>query len=198
MSRRRTGFSTFILIASLLASGMAGAGEKVPRLLNLFGGPFHLTDELGRQVSPDTYAGKFMLVYFGYSYCPDICPTDLTIMASALDALGESADQIEPLLISVDPRRDTPEALREFTDAFHPNLIGLTGTEAEVASVAKAYRVHRRRFQMEGMSGDDYLVDHSTLTYLMGKDGRFVTMFPRGTTAEKMSETLQKYIRSGS
>tara|TARA_E500000318_G_scaffold93344_1_gene92391 strand:- start:3649 stop:4245 length:597 start_codon:yes stop_codon:yes gene_type:complete len=197
MSRRRAVFSTLLLLVSLTVSAMAGAGEKAPRLPNLFGGPFHLTDEQGQEVSPDTYAGKFMLVYFGYSYCPDICPTDLTIMAAALDSLGESADRVQPLLISVDPSRDTPEVLREFTDAFHPDIIGLTGREAEVVAAAKAYRVHRRKFQMEGMSGDDYLVDHSTLTYLMGPDGRFVTMFPRGTTAEKMTKTLRKYISSG-
>lgn len=198
MYRRHAIFSAFLVLANLTVSSIAWSGERLPRLPNLFGGPFQLTDELGRQVNQDTYAGKFMLVYFGYSYCPDICPTDLTIMAMALDALGDGADRVQPLLVSVDPRRDTPEALREFTDAFHPNLIGLTGTEAEVAAAAKAYRVHRRRFQMEGMSGEDYLVDHSTLTYLMGPDGRFVTMFPRGTTAEKMTETLRKYVLSGS
>lgn len=183
-----------MLLASLAVSATAGAAEKLPRLPNLFGGPFHLTDEQGRQVGPDAYAGKFMLVYFGYSYCPDICPTDLTVMAAALDSLGEGADQVQPLLISVDPRRDTPEALQEFTDAFHPDLIGLTGTEAEIVAAAKAYRVHRRRFQMEGMSGDDYLVDHSTLTYLMGPDGRFLSMFPRGSTPERMAEVLRKYL----
>ncbi|WP_323795641.1 SCO family protein [Nisaea sp.] len=196
MPRCHAVFATLLLLASLAVSAMAGAGagEKLSRLPNLFGGPFHLTDEQGRQVGPDAYAGKFMLVYFGYSYCPDICPTDLTIMAAVLDSLGESADRIQPLLISVDPSRDTPEALREFTDAFHPSLIGLTGTEAEVAAAAKVYRVHRRRFQIEGMSGDDYLVDHSTLTYLMGTDGRFLSMFPRGTTPERMAEVLRKYL----
>ncbi len=182
----------FLLLAALLSSLPAGAGSL--RLPTLFGGAFHLIDEQGQQVTPDVYAGKFMLVYFGYSYCPDICPTDLTIMAAALDSLGEGAARIQPLLISVDPRRDTPEALREFTDAFHPNLIGLTGTEAQVVAAAKAYRVHRRKFQLDGMSGDDYLVDHSTLTYLMGTDGRFLSMFPRGTTSERMAEVLRKYL----
>ena len=194
MPRRHAVFATLLLLANFTVSATAGAGEKLLRLPNLFGGPFHLTDEQGRQVGPDAYAGKFMLVYFGYSYCPDICPTDLTIMAAALDSLGKGADQVQPLLISVDPRRDTPEALREFTDAFHPNLIGLTGTEAEIVAAARAYRVHRRRFQMEGMSGDDYLVDHSTLTYLMGPDGRFLSMFPRGSTPERMADVLRKYL----
>jgi len=198
MFRRAAFFATLLFLAHLIASVPAGAEQKVQRLPSLFGGPFSLTDEHGQRITQEAYAGKFMLVYFGYSYCPDICPTDLTVMAAALDALGEGGERIQPLLISVDPRRDTPEALEEFTDAFHPNLIGLTGTEAEVAAAAKAYRVHRRKFQMEGMSGDDYLVDHSTLTYLMGPDGRFVTMFPRGTTVEKMVKTLRKYIRPGS
>lgn len=198
MFRRAAFFATLLFLANLTASVPAGGGQKLQLLPNLFGGPFSLTDEHGQPVTQEAYAGKFMLVYFGYSYCPDICPTDLAVMAAALDTLGEGAERIQPLLISVDPRRDTPEALGEFTDAFHPNLIGLTGTEAEVAVAAKAYRVHRRKFQMEGMSGDGYLVDHSTLTYLMGPDGRFVTMFPRGTTAEKMVKTLRKYIRPGS
>ncbi|MEQ8334422.1 SCO family protein [Nisaea sp.] len=194
MFRLRAISALLVLLGCLALAAMAEAGEKTPRLPSLFGGPFRLLDEQGRYVGPEDYAGKFMLVYFGYSYCPDICPTDLAVMAAALDILGEEATRIQPLLISVDPRRDTPEALRELTAAFHPALVGLTGTEAEVTAAAKAYRVHRRRFQLEGMADADYLVDHSTLTYLMGPDGGFVTMFPRGTTPERMAEVLRKYL----
>ncbi|UUX49744.1 SCO family protein [Nisaea acidiphila] len=174
----------------------AGAGER--QLPALFGGPFELTDETGARVGPEHYSGRFMLVYFGYSYCPDICPTDLAIMAAALDELGPLSGKIQPLLITVDPARDTPEGLLAFTDAFHPDLVGLTGSEAEIAAAARAYRVHRRKFWLEGSSGDDYLVDHSTLTYLMGPDGSFVTMFPRGTGPERMTEVLRKYLAGGS
>lgn len=188
-----------VLIAGLIALSFAAtvrAGS--PQLPSLFGGPFRLTDETGARVGPESYQGRFMLVYFGYSYCPDICPTDLTVMAAALDGLGNLAEKVQPLLISVDPVRDTPEGLRSFTDAFHPDLVGLTGTEAEVAAAAKAYRVHRRKFQPEGAAGDDYLVDHSTLTYLMDPEGGFLTMFPRGTTPERMTEVLKKYLAGGS
>ena len=180
------------LLALLVSVGPAGAGGT--ELPSLFGGPFSLTDETGARVGPESYAGKFMLVYFGYSYCPDICPTDLTVMAAALDRIGPLAERVQPLLISVDPERDTWRSLRDFTDAFHPALVGLTGTEAEVAAAAKAYRVHRRKFRLEGAAEGDYLVDHSTLTYLMGPDGRFVTMFPRGTPPERMAEVLRKYL----
>jgi len=180
-----------VLALALLFAPPAAGGADLP---SLFGGPFELTDETGARVGPETYAGKFMLIYFGYTYCPDICPTDLTVMGQALDSLGPLADRVQPLLISVDPARDTPETLAAFTDAFHPALVGLTGAEAEVAAAAKAYRVHRRKFRLDGMAGDDYLVDHSTLTYLMGPDGRFVTMFPRGTTPERMAEVLRKHL----
>lgn len=180
------------VLAFLLLFGAPPA--RSADLPSLFGGPFSLIDETGARVGPESYAGKFMLVYFGYSYCPDICPTDLAVMGQALDGLGPLAERVQPLLISVDPARDRWETLRDFTDAFHPALVGLTGTEAEVAAAAKAYRVHRRKFRLEGAEEADYLVDHSTLTYLMGPDGRFVTMFPRGTTPERMSEVLRKYL----
>lgn len=193
--RRCVNLFAVLLLAGLLMS-VAQASEK--RLPALFGGPFQLTDEAGQRVGPETYAGRFMLVYFGYSYCPDICPTDLSVMAAALDEIGSLSGRVQPLFISVDPVRDTVDSLEAFTDAFHPTLVGLTGTEEEVALAARAYRVHRRRFQMEGMSADDYLVDHSTLTYLMGLDGGFVTMFPRGTTPARMAAVLRKYLSKGS
>lgn len=185
----------FLLAASLaLAVLFAASAARSADLPSLFGGPFSLIDETGARVAPDSYAGKFMLVYFGYSYCPDICPTDLAVVGQALDSLGPLVERVQPLLISVDPERDRWESLAAFTDAFHPALVGLTGTEAEVAAAAKAYRVHRRKFRLDGASEDDYLVDHSTLTYLMGPDGRFVTMFPRGTTPARMTEVLRKYL----
>lgn len=168
----------------------AGAGE----LSGLFGGPFGLTDHDGRRVTDRDFLGRHLLVYFGYSYCPDICPTDLAVMATALDALGPLAGRVQPVLITVDPERDRPAQLKDFVAAFRPDLIGLTGSEAEIAAAARAYRVHRRKFVIEGRPADDYLVDHSTLTYLMGPDGKFVTLFPRGTTPERMAEVLRGYL----
>ncbi|MCS6922259.1 MAG: SCO family protein, partial [Elioraea sp.] len=102
------------------------------------GGPFSLTDETGARVTEATFRGRFMLIYFGFTYCPDVCPTELAKMAAALDLLGPEAEEVVPILISVDPERDTPAALAQYTDLFHPRLIGLTGTEAEIAAAARA------------------------------------------------------------
>jgi protein SCO1/2 len=105
------------------------------------------------------------------------------------------AEELQPVLITVDPGRDTAEVMRDYARALHPALLGLTGTEAQVAAAAKAYQLHRRVFRLEGAEKDDYLVDHSSLAYLMGPDGRFVTMFPHGTTPERMAEVLGKYLK---
>ena len=183
------------LTVGLLICGPAVGQSALPKLPSLFGGPFALTDHDGRAVTDKDFAGRHMLVYFGYTYCPDICPTDLTNMAAALDAIGPLAEKLQPIFITVDPGRDTVEVMRDYTRALHPALLGLTGTEAQVAAAAKAYRVHRRVFRLEGAETDDYLVDHSSLAYLMGPRGSFVTMFPHGTTPERMAEVLDKYLK---
>lgn len=197
MSRVMAASVAVFLTAALFLGGPVAvrAGEDaLPVLPRLFGGPFALTDHDGRAVTDQDFAGRHMLVYFGYTYCPDVCPTDLTGMAAALDTLGPLTDKLQPLLITVDPGRDTVAVLREYAGAFHPSLLGLTGSEAEVAAVARAYRVHRRVFRLEGAAKKDYLVDHSSLAYLMGPDGKFVTMFPHGTTPERMVDVLRKYL----
>jgi protein SCO1/2 len=135
-----------------------------------------------------------MLVFFGYSNCPDICPIGLTTMAAALDALGARAAQVQPLFITVDPARDT-EVLADYVAHFHPRLIGLGGSQAQVAA-ARAYRVHRSKvITSSSASAGDYLVTHSSLTFLMGPDGAFLTLFPQGTTAPAMVTAIAKYLR---
>ena len=161
---------------------------------SLFGGPFALIDHDGRAVTDKDFSGRHMLVYFGYTFCPDVCPTDLTNIAAALDAVGPLADKVQPIFVTVDPARDTMKVMRDYARAIHPSLLGLTGAEGQVAAVSRAYRVHRRVFRVEGTSKDDYLVDHSSLAYLMGPDGKFVTMFPHGTLPERMAEVLRKYL----
>jgi protein SCO1 len=183
------------LVAAVLALALLSTGSVAARTLpSLFGGPFALTDHNGRSVTDKDFAGRHMLVYFGYTYCPDVCPTDLTGMAAALDALGPLADKLQPLFITVDPGRDTASVLKDYAGAFHPALLALTGSRTQVTAAAKAYRVHRRIFRVEGAEEDDYLVDHSSLAYLMGSDGKFVTMFPHGTTPERMAKVLRKYL----
>ena len=187
-----------IFVAAILAVSLpAMMGQASARSLpSLFGGPFALVDHDGRTVTDRDFAGRHMLVYFGYTYCPDICPTDLGNLATALDDVGSLVEKLQPLFITVDPGRDTKSVLRDYAGAFHPALLGLTGTQEQIAAVAKAYRVHRRIFRLEGAGPEDYLVDHSSLAYLMGPDGKFVTMFPHGTPPERIAEILRKYLAS--
>jgi len=183
-------FATVIMVAVSFSVPPVSARS----LPSLFGGPFELVDHDGRTVTDRDFAGRHMLVYFGYTYCPDICPTDLTNLATALDAVGPLVDKLQPLFITVDPDRDTKAVLRDYAGAFHPTLLGLTGTQEQIAGVAKAYRVHRRKFRLLGAAAEDYLVDHSSLAYLMGPDGKFVTMIPHGTQPERIAEILRKYL----
>ncbi|MGF1607883.1 MAG: SCO family protein [Kiloniellales bacterium] len=159
-----------------------------------FGGPFSLVDHRGRPRSDSDFRGRFLLIYFGYTTCPDICPTNLQIMADALDLLDDKADQVQPLFITVDPARDTVQRIQDYIDHFHPRLIGLTGSEAQVRAAAKAYRVHRSKLVLADAAPEDYLVNHSSITFLMGPDGAFVTLFPHDTEAEAMAAAIAKYL----
>lgn len=162
-----------------------------------FGGPFTLTSHDGRTVSDADFRGRFMLVAFGYTHCPDICPTVLAEMTNALDELGAVADSIQPIFITVDPARDTTDVLSQYRKSFHSRLIMLTGSEQRIAGTAKAYRVHRRKYLFPRAAESDpnaYGVDHGSLVYLMGPDGKFVTFFPYGTSADKMAEVLRRYV----
>ncbi|MDD9878715.1 MAG: SCO family protein [Magnetovibrio sp.] len=181
------------LIAIVLAASPAAA-KAPPALPFSFGGAYALTDHTGRAVTDRDFRGRFQLVFFGYTYCPDICPTGLTDMAAALDALGPLAERVQPLFISVDPGRDTPAVLKDYVAHFHPRLIGLTGSEAQVRAAAKAYRVHRSKLVTQGAKADEYLVNHTSITYLMAPDGTFVTLFPHGTKPAFMTKALRKYL----
>ena len=167
-----------------------------PPLEALFGGPFSLTDHNGRLVTDETFRGRFTLLYFGYTFCPDLCPTNLLTMAEALEALGpEQAGRVQPLFVTVDPERDGLPALKDYMAHFGPRFLALRGTPAQTRAVLKAWRIHRRKVPAEaGADSDDYLVDHATLTFLMGPDGRFRTLFPHDTRTEKMTATLRRYL----
>lgn len=160
-----------------------------------FGGPFELIDHRGETRTNADFAGRFMLIYFGYTNCPDICPHNLQVMTEALERLGDIGTQIQPLFITSDPARDTAELLREYVEHFHPSLVGLTGSEAQIRAAAKSYRVHRSKLvSKDATDANDYLVNHTSLTYLMGPDGNFVTLFPHDTTPEFMATTIKKYL----
>ncbi|MCF8482992.1 MAG: SCO family protein [Rhodospirillum sp.] len=179
-----------VAIGARLAFLPGGQGDAA------IGGPFELVNGQGETVTEQDFAGKYMLVYFGYTYCPDVCPTSLSLTGAALDMLTvEQRDQIAPIFITVDPDRDTPDVVGAYAKAFYPSMVGLTGTTAQVAAAARAYKVYFKKVEEEGDA--PYLMDHSAITYLMGPDGKFLTHFSHGTPPEKIAEILGKYL-SGS
>lgn len=158
------------------------------------GGPFNLIDQDGKTVSEADFKGKYMLIYFGFTYCPDVCPTSLTIMEDALDMLGDKAENITPIFITVDPERDDSEAMKTYVEYFHPRLVGLTGSPDQVKAAAKAYKVYFSK-SGDGYEDDDYSVDHSSITYLMDPDGKFITHFSNGVEAEVMGKKLAEILK---
>ncbi len=169
----------------------AGQGDGAPQI----GGPFTLVDHDGNTVTDETYRGRYIMVFFGFTYCPDICPTALSDTAAALDMLGaDKASKVTPLFISVDPARDTPEHLKEYVSYFHPNTIGLTGSEAQIKEAARVYRAYYRLGEPSADDPLDYLVDHTAIIYVMGPNGEFLTHFSNGTSAEEMAERLGRLL----
>ena len=156
------------------------------------GGPFELVNQDGKTVTEADFKGKLLLIYFGYTYCPDACPTALGVMAAALGKLDVAGERVTPILVSIDPARDTPEALKDYVAAFHPRLVGLTGSEEQVAKAAKAYRAFYQK--QPGSTGDGYLMDHSTLIYLMDAEGRFLTYFGPQATPDEVAEAIRRYL----
>lgn len=158
------------------------------------GGPFSLIDHNAKPVTDKDYRGKYMLIFFGYTFCPDVCPTALSNVASALDELGPLAEKFQPIFISVDPDRDTPKILKDYVSAFHPQAIGLTGTADNIAAAAKAYRVYYAKVREEGTDKDDYLMDHSAIVYLMNTEGKFIGHFPHSISGEDMAKALKEKL----
>jgi cytochrome oxidase Cu insertion factor (SCO1/SenC/PrrC family) len=177
--------SAFFLTSSRPAA--TGAGTA------LVGGPFTLTDQTGRRVTEKDYLGRYTLVFFGYTFCPDVCPTELQVMSAALDAMGPKADAIQPLFITIDPERDTVDVMKQYVANFYPRLVGLTGSPQEIAAAAKAYRVYYAK--VPGKSGaNDYLMDHSSIMYLMDKQGVFLKHFTYTTDADALAQALEAAI----
>ena len=159
----------------------------------LVGGPFTLVDTKGKTVTDQDFRGRYMLVFFGFTHCPDICPAELQVMDAAMEALGDDAKKVAPIFISVDPERDTPEVVADYVKNFGDKIVGLTGSPEQVAAAAKAYRASYAKFK-DDKFGSDYSIDHSTLVYFMGPDGEYITHFPFGTSADKMSEGMRRYL----
>jgi protein SCO1/2 len=158
------------------------------------GGAFTLTNQDGKTVTDQTYRGKYMLVFFGFTFCPDICPTGLQTALNAIDVAGDVAQkQVQPIFITIDPARDTPEKLKDYVRMFGPTLTGLTGTPAQIAAVARAYKVYYAKTEGED-DGDDYMMDHSGFLYLMGPDGRFIKSFASETTMDELANELRTLV----
>lgn len=155
------------------------------------GGPFHLIDQNGRAVTEQDFKGKPFLVFFGFTYCPDICPTTLFDMSEVLKRLGPDAERTAALFITVDPERDTPDKMKDYVSSFHPRIFGLTGTSEEIAKVEKEYRVYAKKVPLkEG----DYTMDHTAVVYLMDKDGRFVAPFNLKKSADEAAADLRRWL----
>ena len=185
-------FAAGLLVVLGLAIWVFGAPGPV-RQAAAIGGPFTLEDGAGKTVTDKSFAGKYMLVYFGYTFCPDVCPTTLNDVAQALDKLGAKADQVQPVFITVDPARDTPPVVKQYAAAFSPRLTGLTGTADQIAAVAHEYRVYYARHKT-GPNPGDYTMDHSSILYVMDPSGQFVGIVRADEGPDAMAADIAKYI----
>lgn len=157
------------------------------------GGPFNLIDNTGKHVTDKDYLGHYMLVFFGYTNCPDICPAGLQVMSAALDKLGNRGKDIVPIFITLDPANDTPERMATYVKAFSPRLVGLTGSESDIAATAKAYRVYYQKVPDE-KNPKSYTIDHSAIFYLMGKDGKLLSPIPHTNDVDQLVASLDRAI----
>ena len=184
------------LLLALLTGACSGAADTPPLEGARLGGPFTLTDQSGRKVSDTSFPGKYKLIYFGYTFCPDVCPVDLQLIGRGLAAFEKSdparAAKVQPIFITTDPERDTPAVLKEYVANFHPRLIGLTGTPDEIAAVAKRHGVYYSKRESSGMS--DYLVDHVRVAILFDPQGKPIVIVPHDQGLEGVTRELDKWV----
>lgn len=160
------------------------------------GGELELIDTKGNVITEKALLGVYTLVNFGYTFCPDVCPTGLQTAADALDLLPEyKVNKVISWFVTIDPERDTPDVMGEYVKHFHPSLVGLTGSPEQIKKAASAFKVYYKKVVEEGSPAEDYLMDHSAVQYLMGPDGKFITHFPHGITPEEMAKKLDKNIK---
>ena len=186
-----------IVVVTLLATGIVGPTPPTPEPAATsapvtIGGPFEMVDQDGRTVTDKEFQGKLMLVYFGYTFCPDVCPTSLQVMSAAAAELGDAAEEVALVFVTVDPERDTVEAMKDYVGLFDPPPLGLTGSSEQIKAMTDAYRVYFRIPEED--RGDDYLVDHSSFVYLMGKDGLYAAHFSHDATPEEMVTKIRELL----
>lgn len=184
--------------ALALAACSPGGGASDPPLAGArIGGPFALVDQDGRAVTDKDYAGKWRTMYFGYSFCPDVCPVDLQRLMQGYRKFAtdhpDAAAKLQPIFVSIDPERDTPAVMKQYVAAFGPPLVGLTGTPEQIAAVAKAYAVYYAKRQPPGAS--EYLIDHARATILFDPEGKPIALLPTESSADEVAVELAKWVR---
>jgi protein SCO1 len=185
-----TAFAASLVLGLLIVFWAMGGVSKVAQPAAI-GGPFQLTDQNGKAVTDKNLKGKPTLIFFGYTHCPDVCPTSLFEISEVLRAMGKDADKVNAVFISVDPERDTPTTMKEYLSSFDPHLEGLSGDPAETAKVITSYRVYAKKVPTKD---GDYTMDHTALIYLMDRDGRFVSPFNLKRTPEEAAVELKRYL----
>jgi protein SCO1/2 len=185
-----TAFAASLILGLLIVFWAMGGVSKVAQPAAI-GGPFQLTDQNGKTVTDKNLKGKPTLIFFGYTHCPDVCPTSLFETSEVLRAMGKDADKVNAIFISVDPERDTPAAMKDYLSSFDPHLEGLSGDPAETAKVITSYRVYAKKVPTKD---GDYTMDHTALIYLMDRDGRFVSPFNLKRTPEEAAGELKRYL----
>ena len=183
-------FSASLAVGLLLMLWALGGLKNVAAPAAI-GGPFQLTDQSGQTVTDKSMQGRPTLIFFGFTHCPDVCPTSLFEISEVLKAMGGDADRVNAYFISVDPERDTAEAMKEYLSSFDPHLKGLTGNSEQIARVISAYRVYARKVPLKD---GDYTKDHTALIYLMDRDGRFVSPFNLKRTPQEAAADLKHYL----
>ena len=201
----------------LAAAAHEDEKNRTPALVDAEGEPLTFTDHRGRTSTEESFLGQFLLIYFGYTHCPDVCPTDLQVITHAVEDLGEAGGRVTPIFITVDPERDTVAVMADYIGHFHPRMVGLTGTPDELARARKAFRVRAMKFFLPPSDDDDdddeedkdekdddeddedeaedYVFSHTSLYYLIDADGKLLTTFHRGLRAERIAAKIREYLR---
>ncbi|PZQ47243.1 MAG: SCO family protein [Micavibrio aeruginosavorus] len=195
-----------LLLAALAGLVLAGAiayfqlsadvksepGDLIAVTSDAFGGPFSLVDQNNQPVSEKSWPDQYKLIYFGFTYCPAICPTELGKITAAMNTLGDVGKKIQPIFVTVDPERDTPAKMKDYVTLFHPSLVGLSGTPEQVKEMLKAYKIYAAKRQDPSMS--DYTMDHSSFIYFIAPDGRLLQIFKMDDDAAAMSKTISQWM----
>ena len=203
MLRNKQALIPYLLLFAALAGGLIwhesenvpGLGKSVITGQADIGGPFHLIDQSGKSISDADFRGRYMLIYFGYSFCPDVCPTTLAVMAQALEKVGPEARRVTPILITIDPERDTPKVLADYMKAFGPSFVGLTGSVDAIKDAEKRYRVYAVKKPLDPSKPKaGYGMDHSSVLYLMGPNGKLISFYDEAISPDALAKELRQKI----